>query len=424
MKKLLLFVFVALAMVSPSNCFADIASGVSGTCTWSISDDGTLTVQPKSGSEGTLGSWEKQTETPWHEYCQNIKNAVFKGKVLAKTCCGLLFSCNNMTRVDLSGLDTKNVTDMSWMFGDCWCLESLDVSKLNTSNVTNMNAMFAKCQDLETLDVSKFNTSKVTNMNKMFYELPSLQSLNVRNFDTRNVTDMGLMFALCSRIQSLDLSKFNTSKVTDMNGLVNACERLTSIDLSSFDTRNVTNMSAMFCLCESLTNIDLSKFNTSKVTNMSYMFSQCHALQSLDLSTFNTSNVTDMFCMFYKCESLTKLNLTNFVTTKADIKSLFKETNALTTIISNAKTPSKLRDDTFTLLPTLRTCKLICPSASESEYKKASGWRHLHQTTTGIEDINVSDKALPTVTFSTSGVRHTAPIKGINIINGKKVIVK
>ena len=76
---------------------------------------------------------------------------------------------DKMTSIDLSALDTSEVTNMSEMFNSCLSLTSLDVSKFDTSKVTNMEGMFFECSSLTSLDVSKFDTSKVTNMSYMFY---------------------------------------------------------------------------------------------------------------------------------------------------------------------------------------------------------------------------------------------------------------
>ena len=46
---------------------------------------------------------------------------------------------SNVESIDLSGLDTKRVTDMSDMFSGCARLSSLDLSTFDTSNVTDMS---------------------------------------------------------------------------------------------------------------------------------------------------------------------------------------------------------------------------------------------------------------------------------------------
>lgn len=74
---------------------------------------------------------------------------------------------DGLISIDLSGLDTGEVTDMSSMFFLCRGLKELKVTNFNTDNVTNMAFMFSDCRELKTLDVSSFNTSNVTDMNSM-----------------------------------------------------------------------------------------------------------------------------------------------------------------------------------------------------------------------------------------------------------------
>ena len=188
---------------------------------------------------------------------------------------------------------------------------TIDLSALDTSEVTNMNAMFSGCISLTSLDVSNFDTSQVTDMSNMFSGCSKLTSLDVSNFDTSKVTDMNNMFYYCISLTSLDLSSFDTSKVTDMSFMFRECSGLTSLDLSNFDTSQVTNMSKMFYKCSSLTSLDLSNFNTSNVTYMASMFYNCSSLTNLDLRSFNTSKVTAIEYMFYGCSKLTQITVSN-----------------------------------------------------------------------------------------------------------------
>ena len=203
------------------------------------------------------------------------------------------------TSLDLSWLDTSNMTDMNRMFYDCEKVTSLDVSSFNTSKVTNMSNMFYGCRSLTSLDVSHFNTSNVTNMYNMFSTLYyGLSSLDLSNFDTSKVTNMSNMFSYCRGLKTPNISNFNTSNVTNMEYMFYDCSGLSNIDVSSFDTSNVTNMGNMFASCDGLRNLDLSNFNTSNVTDMNNMFSYSDNLTSVDLSSFDTSNVTNMHYLF------------------------------------------------------------------------------------------------------------------------------
>ena len=137
---------------------------------------------------------------------------------------------------------------------------SIDLSALDTSEVTNMNSIFCSCVKLISLDVSNFDTSKVTNMDSMFSNCISLTSLDVSNFDTSKVTNMDSMFDSCSSLTSLDVSKFNTSQVTTMRCMFNDCTRLTSLDVNKFDTSQVRAMFGIFCNCPAWNTVDHTKF--------------------------------------------------------------------------------------------------------------------------------------------------------------------
>ena len=199
-----------------------------------------------------------------------------KGGIIAnESMIGYFSYFSSMTSIDLSALDTSQVTDMMSMFEGC-SLTSLDLSNFDTSQVINMGFMFNGCRSLVNLDVSNFDTSKVTAMSVMFQQCSSLTSLDLSNFNTSNVTDMNCMFWGCSSLTSLDVSNFNTSNVTNMSYMFDYCSSLTSLDLSNFDTSSVTDMRNMFAICNKLTSISVSnKWVIGSSTNVTDMFKNC-----------------------------------------------------------------------------------------------------------------------------------------------------
>ena len=233
-------------------------------------------------------------------------------------------------------------TNGSGMFAYLDNVDTLDLTGLDTSNMTSMGRMFYECSNLVDIDLSSFNTSKVTNMGSLFDSCSNLTSINITNFDTSNVTEMSGMFRYCSSLTNLDLSNFSTGSVIYMNYAFQGCTLLKKLDLSSFDTSNVTNMMWMFDGCSSLEEIDLSSFNTSKVTDMTWLFKGCKSLTSINVSNFDTSKVTKMGGMFAGCNLLTNLNLTNFDTSKAtSLASMFYFCQSLESLdLSNFDTSS------------------------------------------------------------------------------------
>ena len=251
---------------------------------------------------------------------------------------GMFWGCNNLKNIDVSNFKTSKVTDMNNMFADCSSLTTLDLSKFDTSNVLYMGnpysysygGMFRNCSSLTNLNISSFNTSKVKQMSNMFHGCSSLVTLDLSNFDTSNVTAMASMFYGCTSLTNLNLSSFNTGRVTNMKSMFDGCSGLKILDLSSFNPHNVTTMILMFSGCTNLETIIFDNFDTSSVTNMQQMFYKCYALKSLDLSSFKTSNVTNMYSMFCYCSSLINLNISNFDTSKVtNMNSMFYDCKSL-----------------------------------------------------------------------------------------------
>ncbi|MBQ7662590.1 MAG: BspA family leucine-rich repeat surface protein, partial [Prevotella sp.] len=160
------------------------------------------------------------------------------------------------------------------------------------------------------IDLSNLNTSNVTNMWQMFYNCEKLTSVTFGTyFNTSNVTNMKEMFEGCDILENLDLSSFNTANVTNMSGMFYFCKKLTTLNVSSFNTSNVTNMSNMFRECNSLTSLDLSSFNTNKVEDMSYMFCLDNngngKLATIYVGGgWSITSVTSSTALFHRCDLL------------------------------------------------------------------------------------------------------------------------
>ena len=169
------------------------------TESWDISEAGDGSVMAYSEDDGTGNGTYKVTIGG-------------KGGIIAnESMIGYFSGFSKMTSIDLSALDTSEVTDMSYMFSECMNLTSLDVSNFDTSQVTDMWTMFAGCMSLTSLDVSNFDTSEVTDMSLMFFECSRLTSLDVSNFDTSSVTNMDSMFCNCPAWNTVDQTKFSNA---------------------------------------------------------------------------------------------------------------------------------------------------------------------------------------------------------------------
>ncbi len=248
--------------------------------------------------------------------------------------CGI--NNSNLTTIDISNFNTSNVTNMAYMFDRCRKVKNIILPEnFDTTKVINMRSMFNNLQLVSNLDLSKLDTRNVTDMFGMFYENRLLTEINFPDtFNTSKVTNMSYMFANCINLNKLDISKFDTENVTDMSYMFSRCTTLSDIELSNLTTNKVMNMEYMFNECSNISNLNLSNFNTENVTDMKYMFNVCSNLSNLDISKFNTENVTDMKFMFNTCTNLVSLNLSNFNTSKVtNMQEMFSSCQKLENLV-------------------------------------------------------------------------------------------
>ncbi len=336
----------------------------------------------RTGTTYDLNTGSNDTGWDTDDTKYNVTKVVFDPSFAGArptTTCDWFYCMYNLESITgMSYLNTSEVTNMKWMFMECYKLTSLDLSHFNTSKVIYMNQMFQKCTGLTSLDLSHFNTSKVTYMNKMFEGSTNLRTIYVGSgWSTAAVTSSTNMFNNCTSLVGGQGTTWNSSNPTDKTyahidgGPSNpgyftekgpeayACytpsnttltfyfDKLrssrtgTTYDLNegyahpgwesdgtnasvtkavfdpSFAGARPTTTYDWFYNMENLQSITgLSYLNTSEVTNMAWMFGGCKNLTSLDLSHFNTSKVTDMGAMFPSCKSLTSLDLSSFNTSK------------------------------------------------------------------------------------------------------------
>ena len=124
------------------------------------------------------------------------------------------------------------IKDCSYMFCNCVNITNIDFSNFDTRNINNMYRMFYNCENLTELDFSSFNTSKVTNMYSLFEKCYNLTSANLTSFDTENVTNISRMFFGCKNLKKVDLSSFDDDNFDEFKELFEDCNSLSEVKIS------------------------------------------------------------------------------------------------------------------------------------------------------------------------------------------------
>lgn len=213
----ILFIFLITSCVNTSlitSQAATLASGQSldGTVQWTVSADGTMTIVPTNGKEGTFtqscktGSGSVNACLPNgyifsraftnllpDQHTKNIGDSVKRiianqGIIHLKDAYGL-FSANgdnpSLTYADLSSFDTTQCERFDYMFYNQNKLTEIKVgSKFTGATSTDFCNMFGNCTSLKQIPWFKqFDVSNGVNFQWMFYGA-GLEYLDLSNFDT------------------------------------------------------------------------------------------------------------------------------------------------------------------------------------------------------------------------------------------------
>lgn len=246
------------------------------------------------------------------------------------------------------------------------------------------------------------------------------------------------MFNGCTNLRSIYLDNFYTNEVTDMSNMFANCASLEIVEFnmtsSSFDDDD-----AFACYSKGLVS-DRGNFITSSVKTMAGMFSGCKSLLSFYLPNLDMHSVTDFSEMFADCSSLESMDLTTLTIPKnANVSNMFRNCRNLMNIINQNIFPSPIEDATFISLPTRGICTVDVPMDCFEDYESAIGWRYLFINadddtdsddtasaslqSTSIINMTANDESATSI-FGFGGERLSTPAKGLNIIDGKKVMVK
>ncbi|MFS1046759.1 BspA family leucine-rich repeat surface protein [Enterococcus faecium] len=228
---------------------------------------------------------------------------------------------SNLQEVDLSGLDTSNVIDMTGMFEYDAKLQNVNVNNLNTSNVNDMGYLFRGCSSLQNININNWDVSNVTGLNNMFRECSSLQNININNWDVSNVTNMNSMFFNCTGLTELDLSNWRTPKLTSVNRMFNGTNNLKLLYLNDFITTNNTDMTCMFYGPERKMLVITNDSNLLNYNYSSDYIKQTGPTFCANGGTF--SNNQDLIYYFDSCAIRpddSKLDIATFSQFKKDLK--------------------------------------------------------------------------------------------------------
>ena len=234
---------------------------------------------------------------------------------------------------------------------------------------------------------------------------------------TRKVTSIGeYAFFYCDGLTSITIGN---SVMRIEEHAFEGCSSLTSVTIPNSVT-SIGNYA--FSMCSGLTSVTIPNSVTS-IGN--HAFRYCFGLTSVTIPNSVTSIGDEAF---YDCSGLTSVTIGSGVTSIGNNAFDGVDIPTVISLIENPFTITGKTSDYRTFSQnTFNNATLYVPKGTIDKYKATDGWKDFANIKEGnptainvVENIE-ENKA---VIYNLNGVRQSGPKKGINIINGKKVVLK
>ena len=153
----------------------------------------------------------------------NLKNFNMNNVVSMKA---MFCGCNSLEDLDFLIFDTSNAIEMNDLFFNCSSLKELNIyNKNGIYDEKDVKIIHDMYPDLGELNIFNFNTSKVTDMAFLFNNCYSLKKFHLINFDTSHVKVMNRIFFGCKLLVDINLSKFVLNNDTSVFHGFNQCPK-------------------------------------------------------------------------------------------------------------------------------------------------------------------------------------------------------
>lgn len=349
----------------------------------------------------------------------------------------LFVQLRSCKKIDLSWIDTSELTNMKYMFIGIGASLSndgpvVDLSYWDTSQVTDMSYMFYY-SNVRAVKLDNVNIGKVSTMCSMFEGCRLLRSIDMHKCDKDGnetldqLQDLRCMFKNDEALVSVDMSGLGLSSVTMTERMFQWVPKITSINFDGDSFESVENAYMMF-QCPSMEKFDTSSWNMRSLTEAGDMFAQSSSLQYLNLTGLNMEHITSLRAICYGAPKLEYLNISNW--NLSGITSVIQE-NIFKDIGKDAESLKIIADGIILpgTAPLFNQCGATSISMKNSDWSRVQSADKMFADCSKLKTLTITNqtnvdqmKTMNNMFINASALDHLnlAWIKGANLTSAEK----
>jgi surface protein len=171
-----------------------------------------------------------------------------------------------------------------------------EIENIDGSNLKSLYYSFSSISKITNLDLSKLDVRNVTDVSYAFYGSKFTNILLPKFLNAENMT---YAFYNCTNLLSVSFEDAGKEKpITNVQEMFNGCSNLESVNLGNAHL-NTNTLYRMFYNCKKLKSVDMSQVTCDKTINqLPQMFDQCASLEFLDIRNlfiWGVSNAINAF---------------------------------------------------------------------------------------------------------------------------------
>ena len=248
------------------------------------------------------------------------------------------YAPDSSIELNVSNFDFSSCTDMSFMFGWYYKVESTETvdhdvlptgrtitqiilpqnPKISTGKAINMEGLFSECLGLTSIqNLDKLAVANPTTCKDMFKNCQSIGRINLPFVSTSNsCSSTESMFEFCKSLNDVNLGDIDLKNCKTMFKMFKNSGIEHVYDFSGKDLANVTTISELYKNCTKLGTkgngkVTLNLTLGEKVTKAESVFYGCSGIKTAHLTGFDFKNVDSIKEFFRGCTSLTALEMKN-----------------------------------------------------------------------------------------------------------------